>query len=83
MSCSIDETCRCGARLLFGISTGRTGARYEYSFCAGRHPGRSACDLPYLPLEQVEAVRDILMNLPKAADTPVNRSYRAATTGGK
>jgi cbb3-type cytochrome oxidase cytochrome c subunit len=39
--------------------------------------------MPVSSLEQVEAVRDILMNLPKAADMPVNRSYRAATTGGK
>ncbi|MEX5718192.1 recombinase family protein [Geodermatophilus maliterrae] len=45
---------RCGARLLFGISTSRRGERYEYFFCAGRHSGRSSCDLPYLPLEQVE-----------------------------
>ncbi len=45
---------RCGARLLFGISTSRRGERYEYFFCAGRHSGRSGCDLPYLPLEPVE-----------------------------
>lgn len=45
---------RCGSRLLFGISTGRTGQRYEYFFCAGRHAGRTNCDLPHLPLEQVE-----------------------------
>jgi len=34
-------------------------------------------------LEQVGAARDVLMNLPKVADMPVNRSYRAATSGGK
>ena len=45
---------RCRARLLFGVTTGRRGDHYEYFFCAGRHAGRTGCDLPYLPLEQVE-----------------------------
>jgi hypothetical protein len=45
---------RCGSRLIFGISTGRQGDQYEYFFCAGRHSGRDGCDLPYLPVEQVE-----------------------------
>jgi site-specific DNA recombinase len=44
----------CGSRLLFGISTGRQGEHYEYFFCSGRHSGREGCDLPYLPVEQVE-----------------------------
>ena len=39
--------------------------------------------MPGKSLEQIEAIRDVLMNLPKVADTPVNRSYREATTGGK
>jgi mono/diheme cytochrome c family protein len=34
-------------------------------------------------LEQVQALRDVLMNFSKVADMPVNRSYRAATSGGK
>ena len=46
---------RCRSRLLFGVATGRRGDKYEYFFCAGRHTGRTGCDLPYLPLEQVEA----------------------------
>ncbi len=45
---------RCGSRLLYGITTSRRGDRYPYFFCAGRHAGRTGCDLPYLPLEQVE-----------------------------
>jgi site-specific DNA recombinase len=45
---------RCGSRLLFGISTGRQGDHYEYFFCSSRHSGRTGCDLPYLPVEQVE-----------------------------
>jgi site-specific DNA recombinase len=45
---------RCASRLLFGVTTGRRGDTYEYCFCSGRHSGRTACDLPWLPLEQVE-----------------------------
>jgi hypothetical protein len=39
--------------------------------------------MPGSSLEQVRAIRDVLMNLPKVADLPVNRSFREATTGGK
>jgi site-specific DNA recombinase len=45
---------RCRSRLLFGVNRGRRGDTYEYFFCAGRHSGRTSCDLPWLPLEQVE-----------------------------
>ncbi len=45
---------RCKSRLLFGSNTGRRGDSYEYFFCAGRHSGKTGCDLPYLPLEQLE-----------------------------
>jgi mono/diheme cytochrome c family protein len=38
---------------------------------------------PGSSLEQIQAARDVLMNLPKVADLPENRSYRQATTGGK
>jgi cytochrome c2 len=38
---------------------------------------------PGTPLEQLRAARDVLMNLPKVAEMPENRSYRQATTGGK
>jgi len=54
---------RCGSRLLFGITTGRRGERYEYFFCAGRHSGRTGCNLPYLPLEQVETAIDAQWDL--------------------
>jgi hypothetical protein len=46
---------RCESRLLFGVTTGSKGMRYEYFFCAGRQSGRTGCELPYLPLEQVDA----------------------------
>jgi mono/diheme cytochrome c family protein len=39
--------------------------------------------MPGQSLEQVGALRDVLMNFPRVADLPVNRSYRAATSGGK
>ncbi len=39
--------------------------------------------MPGTSLQQIGAIRDVLMNLPKVADMPVNRSYREATTGGK
>jgi len=45
---------RCSARLLFGQSRSSTGAYYQYFFCADRHGKRSNCQLPYLPMEQVE-----------------------------
>jgi hypothetical protein len=46
---------RCGSRLQFSMTTGRRGERYDYFTCAGRHYGRTTCDLPWLPVEQVEA----------------------------
>ncbi len=39
--------------------------------------------MPADSLYQVGAIRDVLMNLPRVADTPLNRSYRAAITGAK
>ncbi len=45
---------RCSSRLLFSITTGRRGESYEYFFCSGRQSGRTSCDLPWLPVEQVE-----------------------------
>jgi mono/diheme cytochrome c family protein len=38
---------------------------------------------PGSSLEQLQAARDVLMNLPKVAETPENRAYRSATSGGK
>lgn len=45
---------RCGSRLLFFVSTGN-GGRYEYFYCAGRHSGRTSCDLPHIAAHRVEA----------------------------
>ncbi|GAB3990722.1 hypothetical protein GCM10028771_07970 [Nocardioides marmoraquaticus] len=44
---------RCKGRIGFATSRGKGGS-YEYFFCIDRHTGRSACDLPYLPVEEVE-----------------------------
>lgn len=46
---------RCGERLGFGHSVGKTGNRYAYFFCLGRHRRRTDCDLPYLPADKVDA----------------------------
>ena len=43
---------RCGSRLTISMSKGRHGGVYPYLFCLGRQ--RRRCDLPFLPLEQVE-----------------------------
>jgi site-specific DNA recombinase len=44
---------RCKSRLLYNVATGRRGDRYDYFMCAGRHSGRTGCDLPYVPVDQV------------------------------
>ena len=43
---------RCGAPLVYNIIKGN-GGQYEYFTCNNRLAGKG-CDLPYLPLEQVE-----------------------------
>ena len=45
---------RCKSRLLYTLVKGNGGS-YEYFVCTGRHTGRTACDLPYVPLYKVEA----------------------------
>ena len=44
---------RCGGRMGYGHSKGRGGV-YSYFFCLGRHTGRTTCDLPYIPVDEVE-----------------------------
>jgi site-specific DNA recombinase len=47
-------TCmRCQARLLYTVVSGKTGDKFAYYVCSGRHRGRG-CDLPYLPALEVE-----------------------------
>ncbi|MHB1473839.1 MAG: recombinase zinc ribbon domain-containing protein, partial [Dermatophilaceae bacterium] len=45
---------RCKSRLLDTLVKGN-GGTYEYFVCAGRHTGRTGCDLPYVPLYKIEA----------------------------
>jgi hypothetical protein len=45
---------RCGSRLSFSRSRGRSGATYDYFFCLGRHARRTECDLPALWVDAVE-----------------------------
>jgi DNA invertase Pin-like site-specific DNA recombinase len=46
---------RCGSRLMFSRNRGHMGVEYDYFCCIGRHTGRTDCDLPYVPVEPVEA----------------------------
>jgi site-specific DNA recombinase len=45
---------RCGSRLGYGISRGKTGRYYAYFFCLGRHTRRKECDLPHIPADRAE-----------------------------
>ena len=45
---------RCKSRLGYCVSRGNGGS-YAYFFCLGRHHRRTACDLPHLRPEDVEA----------------------------
>jgi site-specific DNA recombinase len=45
---------RCGSKLIYGIATGRRGDRYQHFFCMGRHTYKNGCELPYLPVVDVE-----------------------------
>lgn len=44
---------RCDGRIGYATAKGR-GGEYDYFFCIGRHTGRTACDLPYLGVSDVE-----------------------------
>jgi site-specific DNA recombinase len=46
---------RCGSRLIYSASTGKSGVRYGYWICNGRHNKKNGCDLPALPDERVDA----------------------------
>ena len=45
---------RCDSRMGVSHSQGKNGSIYPYFYCLGRNKKRTECDLPYLPLEQVE-----------------------------
>ena len=45
---------RCGSRLCFTRATGSKGGRYDYYFCLGRHQKRTDCDLPFIPVDDIE-----------------------------
>jgi len=46
---------RCGARMCFARSRGRRGDEYDYFFCVDRQTKRSNCDLPWIPVHDIEA----------------------------
>src|SRR5439155_16189559 len=45
---------RCQSRLCFGRSRGRHGVEYDYFFCIGRHQKRTDCELPAIPVADIE-----------------------------
>lgn len=45
---------RCGSRIAYGISTGKSGGKYPYFFCLGRAKKRTDCNLPSLSVDEVE-----------------------------
>ncbi|MBY6367997.1 recombinase zinc beta ribbon domain-containing protein [Rhodococcoides corynebacterioides] len=45
---------RCYSRLLYMVTTGRRGGRYEYYACSGRHTKSTDCQAPLLRLNKVE-----------------------------
>lgn len=45
---------RCGSRMLFSRNRGKLGKTYDYFTCIGRHNRRNGCDLPHIPVEEVE-----------------------------
>lgn len=63
---------RCHSRLAFAISKGRV-SYHGYFFCMGRHEKRTACDLPYLKVHEVE---DTIVDL--YASEPISTSEKEA-----
>lgn len=45
---------RCGCGLVHNVVRSRNGERYAYFTCIGRLTYDNGCDLPYLPVDQVE-----------------------------
>ncbi len=44
----------CGERMLVQISTSKTGDKYPYFYCAGRHSKRTRCDMKAVLIDEVE-----------------------------
>lgn len=45
---------RCRERLIVQITTNRHGTTYYYFVCSGRHEKRNGCDLPAIPMTNLE-----------------------------
>ena len=72
---------RCGSRLCFTRSRGRRGDHYDYFFCLGRQQHRTACDLPYLAADSVEAAVEahyLTVTLPESRLGQIRDEVRAA-----
>ena len=46
----------CGHGLIYNVITGSKGDRYDYFTCIGRHTYKNGCQLPYLPVEDLEVI---------------------------
>lgn len=67
---------RCGNRMGYGPSKGKSGTTYSYFFCLGRHTKRTDCTLPYI--EQGRLEENVLQILKR----DVHISKEQVETGG-
>jgi site-specific DNA recombinase len=44
----------CGAKLIYSVSTGRRGDKYDYWLCIAKHTYKTGCQAPNLPAPSVE-----------------------------
>lgn len=51
---------RCQSRMLYMVTTGRRGGRYEYFVCAGRHTKSNECRAPFVAADRIEDAVDRL-----------------------
>ncbi len=79
---------RCGSRLSFTRSRGRHGVQYDYFYCLGRYRYHKECDLPHVPVDEVEdAILEYYRTIELGADTVteirdrVLAAIRATTQG--
>lgn len=73
---------RCGERLSFSRSRGN-GGEYDYFYCRGRHSGRKECDLPFMPVEQVEEAVAVHYRSVELSPTTIERLSNELLTAMK
>ncbi|WP_166654998.1 recombinase family protein [Mycobacterium sp. BK086] len=60
---------RCGAKLIYAISTGKLGTRYAYWLCGGRHNRKNGCGRSYIAASRIE---DAVIELWHRTQLPLN-----------